>query len=933
MNSKRFGFVLAAALFLLFVRSEVCADLIYNNSSTSYYYFEADRYVEYLDYGRSQGGQVTSFTIGYYADNSNTVSARVRFYKYTDSYNIPGTHVRTLTLSMPGVAQGGVTTYTHTVPEISKFSLPSGDFGYSLEFLSYNGEPLLAHGGEGNENVLMYFDDFLDIWRGTYFSDQGVPWAGLYMKIYAQEPAVCDFSGYVYEDVNEDGQKDSGDNPLQGWQIFADYDGDRQLDSNEPYDLSASDGSYDLRDVEIDSFDAICQVTKTGFKPVNPESGFYQIWVSENGSYTLDFGNKEVGMADICGYKFEDVDADGIWDDGEPTLPGWMIFLDTNDDGVWQSGEPNAVTDPNGFYEFVDIEAPASYTITEQMQDGWRQTFPGGTETYEVAVEPNDLLCDYDFGNTTEPEDLYVTISGRVTLSDGRGLEGVRVIATDTYLVVVPQSTYQISFGYYESVLSDENGYYQLSAPFNSSCLITAKKSGWQFMGTGLFPNITTNLTVNIDVYWPYSGGLGTEVSPCNIANPSDLQAIGEHPEDWSKHFVLTADINMSGYSFSQALVAPDTEPSLGTHQGPRFNGILNGNGHVISNLKIHSPSNDAKDCIALFGGIDEDCQISNLGLVDVDIAGIYYQGWWSDYVAALCASNHGGIIDNCYVTGKIKGYAYVGGICASNYDGTISNSFVNAVVQASEWSGSVCGYINNGVINNCYAKGSFTGGSDVGGVCGYALASDISNCYSAVTITGNENVGAVCGFSNSTILDCFWDSQICQVTYSAGGTSLTTEQMHNMDNFINAGWDFENTWRMCDGFNYPRLQWEEKITGDIVCPDGVGMEDFYQLAAQWQMTKLSGDFHSDGIVDLDDWCMLSSAWNTGLGEADYEQGCDISVQGGNGIIDVDDLAVFSGQWLNEGLYSADIYPESGDDVVNNGDLNAIIVNWLAGRE
>jgi hypothetical protein len=267
----------------------------------------------------------------------------------------------------------------------------------------------------------------------------------------------------------------------------------------------------------------------------------------------------------------------------------------------------------------------------------------------------------------------------------------------------------------------------------------------------------------------------------------------------------------------------------------------------------------------------------------------------------------------------------------------------INIPGGVPDYTEGVGGFVgqNTGVINDCYSWADVVNDNYyIGGFAGSDETGMIERCYSTGFLLSMWTYGFsapglvyLCDFNSFELCPgCFWDIETTGASESYGGTGLTTEQMHSMDNFVNAGWDFENTWRMCDGFNYPHLQWEERIAGDITCPDGVGMEDFYQLAAQWQMTKLSGDFLPDGIVNLDDWCMLTSAWNSELGEADYDPGCDISGEIADGAINIDDLTVFIGQWLSEGLYSADVCPEQGDDVVNNDDLAVISENWLQGR-
>lgn len=55
-----------------------------------------------------------------------------------------------------------------------------------------------------------------------------------------------------------------------------------------------------------------------------------------------------------------------------------------------------------------------------------------------------------------------------------------------------------------------------------------------------------------------YSGGTGDPNDPYQIATVQDLIALGETPEDYDKHFILTADIDLSDYTFDRAVIAWD---------------------------------------------------------------------------------------------------------------------------------------------------------------------------------------------------------------------------------------------------------------------------------------------------------------------------------------------------------------------------------------
>ena len=89
-----------------------------------------------------------------------------------------------------------------------------------------------------------------------------------------------------------------------------------------------------------------------------------------------------------------------------------------------------------------------------------------------------------------------------------------------------------------------------------------------------------------------YSGGSGTAADPYQIATAFDLISLGETPDDYDEHFILTADIdldpNLPGRKvFDRALIAPDVNPSTLHFEGAVFTGVLDGRGHTIWNLTI----------------------------------------------------------------------------------------------------------------------------------------------------------------------------------------------------------------------------------------------------------------------------------------------------------------------------------------------------------
>ncbi len=308
-----------------------------------------------------------------------------------------------------------------------------------------------------------------------------------------------------------------------------------------------------------------------------------------------------------------------------------------------------------------------------------------------------------------------------------------------------------------------------------------------------------------------FTGGDGTAGNPYQISTRADLEAVNTN---LAASYILMNDIDLTGIAYTQAVIAPDTDSSTSGYQGTSFTGTFNGNGYIVRKLKITAPS---KDYIGLFGLVDSGGDVSNIGIVDCEIAG-------GSYVGGVCGYMRVGTIKNCYSEGSIitGADAYgVGGICGNIHDATILNCYTAVSISSGDGSwgiGGICGYNYLGRIINCYSSGDIsTTGESVGGLCGRNYGGAISNCYSTGMVTGLSKVGGLCGDeanAGAPISNCFWNIESSGLTISSGGKGLTTLQMEDMSTFINAGWDFidenENgttqVWQMSAETGYPEL-------------------------------------------------------------------------------------------------------------------------------
>jgi hypothetical protein len=432
-------------------------------------------------------------------------------------------------------------------------------------------------------------------------------------------------------------------------------------------------------------------------------------------------------------------------------------------------------------------------------------------------------------------------------------------------------------------------------------------------MGRMFFAVIIVGGLLSTSICFGYSDGSGTAEEPYQIANKEDLLTLAGTVADYNKCFSLTADIDMEGQVFTRAIIAADTNSSSG-FQGTDFRGTFDGNNHKITNFTINGGSNDY---LGLFGQINRG-MVRNLGLEN------FFSGSISSYSGGLAGYNYGYIIA-CYSTGGVYGSDYVGGLVGDN-SGIISDCYSTGAVSGGFWVGGLVGRNKSsyGGISNCYSTGTVSGSVCVGGLVGYIYYyGSVSDCYSTGAVSGNTNVGGLVGYNyGGTVNNSFWDKQTSGRTTSAGGTGKTTAQMKTITTFTSAGWDFlgetangrEDIWRMCvNGLYYPKLSWQF-LLGDFICPDGVEMNDLAVLCEEWLFEEIPADVWpegGDGIVNFLDWAVFANQWQI--------------------TVDFDGLADFADQWLKTGAnyYIADIAPDGGDGIVNMLDFAVFANDWL----
>ena len=272
-----------------------------------------------------------------------------------------------------------------------------------------------------------------------------------------------------------------------------------------------------------------------------------------------------------------------------------------------------------------------------------------------------------------------------------------------------------------------------------------------------------------------------------------------------SGNYRLMADIDMSATATSGSLynlydkgwipIGYDSEYNI---QGS-FTGTLDGNGHIIKNLRIHYDENantcDSNNniCVGLF--YKNEGVIKNLYLKDCKI---YASEFKDTAMAGGVSAINRGTIEKCSF----------GGTCFAQ-----SNTRTSAV--ASGISGN-----NYGIINECFNEGKITASCYVNpysyrdfaycyGIAYNVENGEINNCYNTVAV-GNSSTADSNKFpiSNKNMINCYHTVNSYQY-YDDNGISHSLEQVQMSTAKWFTGFDFENTWIIDEeaDYKYPQLR------------------------------------------------------------------------------------------------------------------------------
>ncbi|MFN7202137.1 MAG: bluetail domain-containing putative surface protein [Aphanizomenon sp.] len=248
------------------------------------------------------------------------------------------------------------------------------------------------------------------------------------------------------------------------------------------------------------------------------------------GDFVLQDDKQEgIQLGSIQGSKWNDVNGNGVWDEGEKALAGWTIYIDSFTNGKLDPWEISTVTNADGKYTFSNLGS-GEYAIREVNQTGWRQTSP--TTPYAVNLTAGQTLTGINFGGNlhnlqlptinlsplgqtiiegfTSPQNVTYTvtlssasnqtISVNYATANGTAMGGLDYTATIGTLIFAPYVTSKvINVTILNDFLNeaDETFTLTLSSPTNAS--LGALTTVTTTITDTLTASVTTTLPANVE--------------------------------------------------------------------------------------------------------------------------------------------------------------------------------------------------------------------------------------------------------------------------------------------------------------------------------------------------------------------------------------------------------------------------------------------------
>ena len=350
-----------------------------------------------------------------------------------------------------------------------------------------------------------------------------------------------------------------------------------------------------------------------------------------------------------------------------------------------------------------------------------------------------------------------------------------------------------------------------------------------------------------------FGGGNGT-TTPFVINSAEHLERLRSDSQYWDDSFVVTADIALSGCTWTTT-IGDDTTA---------FTGHFDGGNKYIRGIAVsvtgNYTGNSDGGVAGVFGVMASGASLSSLnvrGTVSADIAGTFV----SAFAGGLVGRAEGVSIASSSFTGTVSArsvtdHPYAGGILGYGTDVVLTSVSARADVSAIETgraaAGGIVGSLNasalgRGVIRDSWAYGSVLaeGGAQgsSGGIVGWGGRIVVERSFAEVaargTVTSETAVGGVVGGGSANLLDTYargsivstrmagglvgWSIQDDTTTYSLANSYFVGSLSNGGDKSL-GGVVGRGDYVFPGPFQAPASFWDSQVTG---VADAVGDSEF----------------------------------------------------------------------------------------------------------
>ncbi len=222
-----------------------------------------------------------------------------------------------------------------------------------------------------------------------------------------------------------------------------------------------------------------------------------------------------------------------------------------------------------------------------------------------------------------------------------------------------------------------------------------------------------------------------------------------------------------------------------------KFNGILWGNGHSISNVTINTSGSYVGFFSSFMYSDSNAVIIRDLVLDNIEVE--TDNGYAGALVGFVSSSAR---IINCGAKGTVTSTAdKVGGLLGfADSNPEIRKCYADVNVTGAGVVGGFAGSINTAT--DCYAVGTVDKPSSSGSVGGFAgaVTGSVKQCYAAGEVTGTS--GNVYGFAGSigssgSITNCYYNSDLAGVSVTDGDSAKSSKSINLTNKSLFTGFDF----------------------------------------------------------------------------------------------------------------------------------------------